>query len=783
MQFDLLTNPFAVLGLTGDASAGIITARARDLGTAAAASAGRTLLAPRTRLQAELCFLPGAGTLAGVCLDDLRAGREPDLWPLTPPARANVLAHLASGGTATASQLQNLVSLQDVIRSSVGEVIDRAREHAKMPPVPREMLDTALATLADQHGEAFANGMLALPDGADLFAEQLLATAPEAIARISFLRHSAAAWDRATASETARDLELATPIEATLQRNADPATAAQLAALVLRVAERSKPGREACRLVGLPHQASTDTTQRWRAVALDLNNRQDAVCEAVMVLDALADGFGTTDELGVLIAGDLDVCRKRLASAEGTYEARRLELAIKAAVENELAFQRSGIIDGRTTAQTPAVVAELYAAFMAATGLARSDTPWRLLRAFTLRLHNEFAATETALSFTQLAIERGTGTSVAADALFLLQLDLITLHKKLLNVELVAAVSTKQTSVAQRLLKQLIRLTDDANTRGNLQIVLGRLIKPETSTRIKYLLYAGIAVLPFIFFIISNGSPPASPGSTSYRTRANQVRSSGYPVSNPPPTQIPNSPMAIDPDAWHPAFQPFSNTTILTRAELRWCRYESARSNAAQDFLQANESNPAIDRGGYKAIKEALSAYIAFMNTACFGKMPQPADRSVIDFELTQNSAALIAEGQNMIVRWYQTANIPANKRTVVPADPTPGYVPPASKASPAYTSSTPAFPAVRDFAAFSQGQADRHKWESWFVGLSGAYRDGADWWVGVRASAHPPSCDRTAGMDHATAVSGCIAAKARLDNVDIRRRAEFDYRTGWNNP
>ena len=422
------------------------------------------------------------------------------MWALTPPGRANVLAHLASGGVATAGQLRDLVGLQEAIRSSSGEVIDRAREQARMPPVPRQMLDTTLDTLASQHAEAFAEGMLALPKGADLFAEQLRATTADATARTSFLRHSAAAWDRATASEAAQDIEIAARIEATLRDHPDPKAAAQLAELVLRFASRTKPGREACRLVGLPHQASVDASQRWQAIALDLNNRQDAVLEAVTVLDALANGFGTTDELGIRITRDLDICRERLASGEGTPEVRRLVAAIDAAVEKELAFQRCFMIDGRTTAQTPAVVAELHDAFVAATRTARSDLPWRLLRAFLLRLHNEFSATEAALSFTQLAIERGTGTqpfvlpaierragiAVASDAMNQLQLDLRILRKAVLNIQLAAAVQTKQTGVVRRLLAELVPLADDAKERNELQGALQRLIRQQTDARIKY---------------------------------------------------------------------------------------------------------------------------------------------------------------------------------------------------------------------------------------------------------------------------------------------------------
>jgi hypothetical protein len=777
MQFDLLTNPFAVLGLTGDASVSTITARARDLGTPAAAAASRTLLAPRTRLHAELGFLPGAPQdLADTCLEDLKARREPDLRLLMPPAQANVLAHLASGGMATAGQLRDLVGLQEAIRSASGEVIDRAREHVRMPPVPRDMLDTALETLASQHAEAFAEGMLALPKGADLFAEQLHATAPDATARISFLRQAAAAWDRATASEAAQDLENAAPIEATLRDHPDTKAATQLADVVLRFAGRTKPAREACRLVGLPHQASVDAAQRWRAVALDLNNRQDAVLEAVTVLDALANGFGTTDELGARTARDLDICRERLASGEGTPEVKRLVAAIEAAVEKEVAFQRSAMINGRTTARTPAVVGELHDAFVAAARTARSDLPWRFLRDFVLRLHNEFSATEAALSFTQLAIERGTGTAVASNVMHQLQLDLRALRKGLLNIELAAAVRTNQTSVARRLLAELVTLADDAKERNDFQAALRKLAQQQTAARLKFGFYAALAGIALFFLVISNQDKRPAQSGPTYPSHYNQAPPSAYSPPSPP--------AVFDPDAGHPERQPAPGTATLTRSELRWCRYENARAQAAHDYLQAIQLNPTTDVNRYNSSVDAYNAFIAPINAACKSYKYWPADRSVVDAELSQNAATLKAEGQHLIATAYQIATVPADRGAPVPAyNPTPAYTPPASAASPSYPSTPSPASSIKDVTAYGQGQTDRKNWESWFAGLTGAFRDGAEWWAGVRSMASPPSCDRAPGLDHATVVAGCVTAQRYFANVDRRRRAEPDYRTGWNNP
>jgi hypothetical protein len=82
---------------------------------------------------------------------------------------------------------------------------------------------------------------------------------------------------------------------------------------------------------------------------------------------------------------------------------------------------------------------------------------------------------------------------------------------------------------------------------------------------------------------------------------------------------------------------------------------------------------------------------------------------------------------------------------------------------------------------AYEQGRADRQAWERWFAGLTGDFRAGADFWAGYRSARKPPSC--SASGYSREFVEGCFAAKARLDPSDTRRKAEPDYRNGWNSP
>jgi hypothetical protein len=91
--------------------------------------------------------------------------------------------------------------------------------------------------------------------------------------------------------------------------------------------------------------------------------------------------------------------------------------------------------------------------------------------------------------------------------------------------------------------------------------------------------------------------------------------------------------------------------------------------------------------------------------------------------------------------------------------------------------------PPQQSSPAFLQGQIDRQAWETWFTGINGDYHAGALYWSGQRSLAHPGSCATPPTGSGADWTAGCLAAQAKLAAPDIRRKAEPDYRLGWNNP
>ena len=86
---------------------------------------------------------------------------------------------------------------------------------------------------------------------------------------------------------------------------------------------------------------------------------------------------------------------------------------------------------------------------------------------------------------------------------------------------------------------------------------------------------------------------------------------------------------------------------------------------------------------------------------------------------------------------------------------------------------------ALAQSPSFASGLSDRGSLQTWIESLGPEARAGADYWSGQRSLSTPGSCFSPARS--AQFSNGCTAAQARFGPTDARRRADSDYRAGWN--
>ena len=124
-------------------------------------------------------------------------------------------------------------------------------------------------------------------------------------------------------------------------------------------------------------------------------------------------------------------------------------------------------------------------------------------------------------------------------------------------------------------------------------------------------------------------------------------------------------------------------------------------------------------------------------------------------------------------VRHEPDAHVPAEIQRQASSTPVaPVSAPPARN-----TAMTPDTVAESD--AFAAGRTARLEYEEWFAHITSEdYRNGVIFWASRRSQVPPPaSCHFTSADFEA----GCLEAKRRLTPADARRKAEPNFKQGWN--
>jgi hypothetical protein len=83
--------------------------------------------------------------------------------------------------------------------------------------------------------------------------------------------------------------------------------------------------------------------------------------------------------------------------------------------------------------------------------------------------------------------------------------------------------------------------------------------------------------------------------------------------------------------------------------------------------------------------------------------------------------------------------------------------------------------------SAFNAGLSGRRAIEQWFAELTGDFKTGASYWAGQRSVPKPGSCYASDGSSTGAWTQGCLAAQRQFAPTDVRRKAEPEYRQGWN--
>ena len=402
--FSLQSNPFGILGATPRTPLDDLQSLAARAGTAEAAAAARALAVPRSRLPAELAFLPGCAAAASVVLGALQQGMRPDPAILTPAARANVVAHLCAAGTASEGEQDRLSRLQPASGDpALADAIDADRALAGIPPVQRAAMASEQDALADRHAAALVFASHAAADPAARLTG-LVRAAPDGNPA-GFMRRVAAAWARQSVADLARLDDAAALAESDAQRAPGLENAERLVAAIHAWTALTAPQRASDARAGLDHKPSLQKARSWRGIGVHL-----AECGRPELALLLAETLATS--LADL-PGEAIRLREEARYVAGLVEDKTLEARLQPlrALVQRLCATPAGVaglandLSAPFGPGSPGAAGELWALFDAAASVCRqSEAPWTFLRDLTARLGGEHKKSGAAYA---LSLHRG----------------------------------------------------------------------------------------------------------------------------------------------------------------------------------------------------------------------------------------------------------------------------------------------------------------------------------------------------------------------------------------
>ena len=330
-EAELHRNPFYVLGAsTRDSRARIIhlaEERSLLLDEAACQRASSDLIAPRTRLGAELAWLPGVSPAKALATIENLSDPDWDTSGLPPLARANVLVSKPppSGNDAIVTAIANLAEVEDSI--NVDEVlrdINEDREVAGIPKVTdRDVVDQELSARCRVYCD-YAKGFLdGLPtshlvqvvnevadlgtsygtDHSSRLVEDLVGVYE--VACQGFMEGEAKNVEALLSRIMAQTAEGNGSIKDTIR---------DLRGVLKNFAYVTRPIQLVSRVKGVDHPASRELAYSIRGAALELNNTHNLSEVSNDLTQMLQSEFGLLTEFAEHVSQDAEALKEILES-------------------------------------------------------------------------------------------------------------------------------------------------------------------------------------------------------------------------------------------------------------------------------------------------------------------------------------------------------------------------------------------------------------------------------------------------------------------------------------
>jgi tetratricopeptide (TPR) repeat protein len=635
--FDLLLNPFVLLGIAVSATAQEIKRAHDDAvedGVAPAdvlQRAQQTLLTPKLRVEAEIGgFLDVSPQLSNRVIAKLKAGAgrsefEGLFGSLHALPRSSVLAHLGAQFPLAAGELFELLEAQATISAgSIYEAIVEAREEAGFGKVDLETITAALEQLKERQIKAVVNTLIcetAFAATFSAFVKRVLAAGDPSL--VTNLDKYISVYGHAAAPELSRRREAVVTACDALRSDTNNETAINSIERTLR--EWNEIGNPLQLFESHMHREDAlarDLYLHVRDLCLWLANEKNLYLTAQKITRACADVFKDLPRAIEQIKGESALLAKLHSEKTAVTLLEPLSQACEEAQQNHRGLERALLHKGfgpasRGTAKT------LYEKFVHAIGVTKatevSDLPWRLVREVAISLNNDSKSPWAAAAIINGLVDFFSFQRPSAEIVQMLERDQQASRKVIIETKLEGSLSAGHLAEAETLVGQLLALEQDEEKIAAIKVLQATISQRRRARNIKIGLWvaAGAVVLTFIV--------------------ANQDNRPSYTPPPPAPRSSPSQQTTIDVNEVRP---PVGTGLNASRANIRYCQFQDVRLEALRPLI-VSQSDVAVFNG-----------LVNDWNSRCARYRYSQSDMSAVQAEVRARRATLEAEGRAIANTW-----------------------------------------------------------------------------------------------------------------------------------
>lgn len=648
--FDLLRNPFFVLKVQPGTPVDQIAEAAEDaladgeVAEADITAARESLINPRLRTAAELSYLfdvpPGhvarlVGTLANLSPADILREAE----RAAPLSRSNLLTEAASHLPASSDILFSVLDAHaQTSPPNLLAKIQSLRRQAGLVSPSLGTVEETLNSLYEQHVKSLLGGFKNAKGASGPLREctKRILAAPDDD-RLRALDRLLRAYAQFASSELGEIEEHVTPVLEQLKtRSATTSDTDDLSSYLQNWLSLAQPMIDTEARKGRDEPRSRELCLTIRSFCIDRANHHNDFASALAINEIALEAFKSLPRASEQLIEDAQLLKERLTESK--------IVPLKNFIDGTSKWTIAADISSGFGPSAKGLASELWMLFATASRDLQhstySDLPWILVRELAIQLNNEEDSPEAAKSILEQLLRVVTSTQPSPNIVEQLRTDLRAVSKNGNEKRVLKIVDSGDTSAALSGLDELLNTELPPDERAVYAQLKKRLQGKRNANRTKWAAFALIAAV-IIGINVSNNSEP-TPRQQTPSTRTTQTIPSPHQTPGPA-SDVRSAPPPVEQNDTAEVKPPIGSGSILTRSNIRYCRYQKAR-------LTSIENEP---RTSYEG--DEFNKLVNDYNPRCANFRYYENDLRAIDNEVAKRGAELIQDGLAIVAAWRRS--------------------------------------------------------------------------------------------------------------------------------